>query len=221
MIFLFSTSFTIHGSPRRSENSLEILKYLHGTCRYRFSISLFVNFSTIFRWEGKGKNVQKRVEFFPQSTKYPPLSTLRSTPRILRTTRDRTAEHLHRTSTYTRAHAVYVYMHICTESFSGRKFDGSSNNGMDPCVHIPVHKCGILVRVGGTRQRLSPRCDTGAGVARGRSVKENARRRKKRELGRGRGEGTGGRIEQKKRRGGGEFIRGTSPPCNPRFICLG
>lgn len=83
MIFLFSTSFTIHGSPRplrRSENSLEILKYLHGTCRYRFSISLFVNFSTIFRWEGKGKNVQKRVEFFPQSTKYPPLSTLRSTP---------------------------------------------------------------------------------------------------------------------------------------------
>lgn len=226
MIFLFSTSFTIHGSPRplhRSENSLEILKYLHGTCRYRISISLFVNFSTIFRWEGKGKNVQKRVEFFPQSTKYPPLSTLRSTPspNSPHNQRPNSRTPSPRFDVHTRAHAVYVYMHICTESFSGRKFDGSSNNGMDPCVHIPVHKCGILVRVGGTRQRLSPRCDTGAGVARGRSVKENARRRKKRELGRGRGEGTGGRIEQKKRRGGGEFIRGTSPPCNPRFICLG
>lgn len=133
MIFLFSTSFTIHGSPRRSENSLEILKYLHGTCRYRFSISLFVNFSTIFRWEGKGKNVQKRVEFFPQSTKYPPLSTLRSTPQILRTTRDRTAEHLHRTSTYTRAHAVYVYMHICTESFSENSTEAATT------VWIPVY----------------------------------------------------------------------------------
>lgn len=112
MIFLFSTSFTIHGSPRRSENSLEILKYLHGTCRYRISISLFVNFSMIFRWEGKGKNVQKRVEFFPQSTKYPPLSTLRSTPsQILRTTRDRTAEHLHRASTRTHACTRSIRLH--------------------------------------------------------------------------------------------------------------
>lgn len=131
------------------------------------------------------KNVSN---FFPnQPNIHLYLRSAQPPPQILRTTRDRTAEHLHRASTYTRAHAVYVYMHICTESFSGRKFDGSSNNGMDPCVHIPVHKCGILVRVGGTRQRLSPRCDTGAGVARGRSVKENARRRKKRELGEGRG----------------------------------
>lgn len=81
---------------------------------------------------------------------------------------------------------------------------------MDPCVHIPVHKCGILLRVGGTRQRLSPRCDTGAGVARGRSVKENARRRKKREEDEGRGlvdesnrrreEGTGNLSEERRLR---------------------
>lgn len=156
---------------------------------------------------------QPNIRLYLRSAQPPEFSAQPETERPSTFT---TLRHVH-----TRAHAVYVYMHICTESFSGRKFDGSSNNGMDLCVHIPVHKCGILVRVGGTRQRLSPRCDTGAGVARGRSVKENARRRKKRELGRGRGEGTGGRIEQKKRRGGGEFIRGTSPPCNPRFICLG
>lgn len=121
MIFLFSTSFTIHGSPRRSENSLEILKYLHGTCRYRFSISLFVNFSMIFRWEGKGKNVQKRVEFFPQSTKYPPLSIaplnplpkFSAQPETERPNTFTALRHVH-----TRAHAVYVYMHICTENSS-------------------------------------------------------------------------------------------------------
>lgn len=63
MIFLFSTSFTIHGSPRRSENSLEIVKYLHGTCRYRISISLFVNFS-IFSMGREGKECPKTCRIF-------------------------------------------------------------------------------------------------------------------------------------------------------------
>lgn len=155
MIFLFSTSFTIHGSPRplrRSENSLEILKYLHGTCRYRFSISLFVNFS-IFSMGREGKECPKTCRIFSPINQisafiYAPLNPLpkfSAQPETERPSTFTALRHVH-----TRAHAVYIYMHICTESFSDRKFDGSSNNGMDPCVHIPVHKCGILVRVGGT-----------------------------------------------------------------------
>lgn len=134
MIFLFSTSFTIHGSPRRSENSLEILKYLHGTCRYRFSISLFVNFSTIFRWEGKGKNVQKRVEFFPQSTKYPPLSTLRSTPKFSaqpETERPNTFTALRRT----RVHTQYTFTCI----FAQKASPAENSTEAATTVWIPVY----------------------------------------------------------------------------------
>lgn len=182
----------------------------------RYIDKISINFCTIFR---KEKTIQKRKNFF---SNHPNIHLyLRSTQsQILRATRDQTPEpashlrtvHLHtyiHTHTYTRVYA-HTFTYICTESFSDRKFDGSSNNGMDPCVHIPVHKCGILLRVGGTRQRLSPRCDTGAGVARGRSVKENARRRKKREEDEGRGlvdesnrrreEGTGNLSEERRLR---------------------
>lgn len=140
MIFLFSTSFTIHGSPRplrRSENSLEILKYLHGTCRYRFSISLFVNFSTIFRWEGKGKNVQKRVEFFPQSTKYPPLSTLRSTPspNSPHNQRPNGRAPSPRFDTYTRVHTQYTF--ICI--FAQKASPAENSTEAATTVWIPVY----------------------------------------------------------------------------------
>lgn len=65
----------------------------------------------IFRWEGKGKNVQKRVEFFPQSTKYPPLSTLRSTPspNSPHNQRPNGRTPSPRFDTYTRVHTQYTF----------------------------------------------------------------------------------------------------------------
>lgn len=135
MIFLFSTSFTIHGSPRRSENSLEILKYLHGTCRYRISISLFVNFS-IFSMGREGKECPKTCRIFSPINQistfiYAPLNPLPKFSAQPETERPNTftaLRHVH-----TRAHAVYVYMHICTESFSENSTEAATT------VWIPVY----------------------------------------------------------------------------------
>lgn len=103
-----------------------------------------------------GKNFQKLVEFLLQSTKYPPLSTA-----PLNSETERTPDTYTHTCTHTRAHTR-------SRVFAQKASPTENSTEAATTVWIPVYtslytNAGILVRVGGTRQRLSPRCDTGAG----------------------------------------------------------
>lgn len=135
MIFLFSTSFTIHGSPRRSENSLEILKYLHGTCRYRISISLFVNFS-IFSMGREGKECPKTCRIFSPINQisafiYAPLNP----PNSLHNQRPNGRTPSPRFDTYTRVHTQYTFTCI----FAQKASPAENSTEAATTVWIPVY----------------------------------------------------------------------------------
>lgn len=135
MIFLFSTSFTIHGSPRRSENSLEILKYLHGTCRYRISISLFVNFS-IFSMGREGKECPKTCRIFSPINQistfiYAPLNPLPKFSAQPETERPNTFTALRRT----RVHTQYTFTCI----FAQKASPAENSTEAATTVWIPVY----------------------------------------------------------------------------------
>lgn len=135
MIFLFSTSFTIHGSPRRSENSLEILKYLHGTCRYRISISLFVNFS-IFSMGREGKECPKTCRIFSPINEisafiYAPLNP----PNSPHNQRPNGRTPSPRFDTYTRVHTQYTFTCI----FAQKASPAENSTEAATTVWIPVY----------------------------------------------------------------------------------
>lgn len=108
-----------------------------------------------------GKNFQKLVEFLLQSTNIPLYLPLPNSLSIPNSETERTPDTYTHTCTHTRAHTR-------SRVFAQKASPTENSTEAATTVWIPVYtslytNAGILVRVGGTRQRLSPRCDTGAG----------------------------------------------------------